>query len=116
MSEQYTFTESVPAKRAGRQGSGRQREHNPFESAVEAIVGTKSARDAAFSLDVENGETFEQRKARIRRFLTRAGKDIAAKQNRSEPYKIALTISQVGDENSNAYVAKFWDQVAVRQG
>lgn len=113
--ESYEFTESVPAKRAGRQGSGRQKEPNPFEEAVAAIAGTKSARDASFSLDVENGETIEQRKARIRRFLTRAGKDVAAKQNRAEPYKIALTISQVGDAGSNAYVAKFWDQVAVRQ-
>lgn len=115
MSEQYTFTESVPAKRAGRQGSGRQKEPNPFESAVGAIVGTKGARDASFSLDVENGETLKQRQARIRRFLTRAGKDVAAKQGRSDAYKIALTISQVGDEGSNAYVAKFWDQVAVRE-
>lgn len=115
MSESYVFTESVPAKRAGRQGSGRQKEPNPFESAVEAIVGTKSARDASFTLDAENGETLKQRQARIRRFLTRAGKDVAAKQNRSEPYKIALTITEVG-EGTGAYVAKFWDQVAVREG
>ncbi len=111
--ETYEFFETEPARRAGRQGAGRQKEPNPFHAAVQAIAGTKSARGSKFTLDTENGETIEQRQARIRRLLTRAGKEVAAERGAEKPYRIALTITPV-DGEPNTYETKFWDQVAVR--
>ncbi len=117
MTETYEFTATEPAKRAGRQGAGRRREHNPFEAAVREIVGTGQARQTQFTLSVENGETLKQRKDRIRRFLTRASKDVAA-ENGVEPYAIALTVGEVpgqeGASGEQLYFAKFWDRAGVR--
>lgn len=111
MSETYEFIEAAPVKRPGRQGAGRKREDNPFEDAVKAIAGQTDgegsplARAVVFHLDVENGETLKQRKARIRRFLTRAGKDLAPESE--EPFKINLVVTDTPDENG-AYKATFW--------
>lgn len=109
MSETYTFAEAEPVKRPGRQGAGRKREHNPFEAEVREIAGRRDAegrpvgRRTDVFLDVENGETWEQRRARIRRLLTRAGNELPT------PTKIVMVLSKEPNENG-AYELRFWER------
>lgn len=109
--ETYEFTEAAPVKRPGRQGAGRKREDNPFEAAVKSIAGQSDgegnplARSTKFAPNAEQGETLKQRKARIRRLLTRAGKDLVA--DGAEPLKITLVTTDTPDEDGN-YIATFW--------
>lgn len=120
MSETYQFVETAPVKRPGRQGAGRKREDNPFEDAVREIAGQTDehgnprARSTTFVLDAENGETEKQRTARIRRFLTRAGKDIVA--DGADALKINMVVKagrldgagNVVDAPEGTYVVTFW--------
>lgn len=111
MSETYEFIEATPVKRTARVGAGRKREDNPFESAVREIAGKTDedgnplARAVVITLDEENGETLKQRRARIRRFLTRAGKEIV--QDGTEPLLIKMADEPVGDV-PNTYKITFW--------
>lgn len=119
MTETYEFTPSTPARRAGRQGAGRKPEPNPFESAVREIAGTGQARDTYFVLDTDNDETLKQRKDRIRRFLTRAGK-VVAEERGVEPLTVELSITPAYREDApeeiipGVFVAKFWDRQGVK--
>lgn len=105
MSETYEFVAATPVKRAARSGAGRKKDDNPFEAGVKAILGTDEARATTFTLDVENGETFKQRKDRIRRLLTRAGKECVA--DGQDPATIKLAIVPV-EGSENTYTATFW--------
>lgn len=114
MSETYTFQEAAPVKRAARKGAGRRAEPNPFEAAVREIAGrvdgdgTPLARSTAFTLDAENGETLKQRRDRIRRFLTRAGK-LVSDERGGVDVSIELRIKPYA---ANSYEATFWDRHA----
>jgi hypothetical protein len=116
MTETYEFAPCAPVRRPGRQGAGRRPETNPFENDVKAIVGKVDedgaplARQASFKLIAENGETLKQRSARIRRFLTRAGKELAGEGQRA--YNIAMVIEESAIEG--VYLVKFWDRNAGR--
>jgi len=111
MSETYTeFIEAAPVKRAARQGAGRRREDNPLEGAVKSVLdqtdadGNPKAVATKFTLDVENGETEKQRFARIRRLLTRAGKELV--EDGAEPAKIERGISGPGADG--VYTLTIW--------
>lgn len=115
MSETYEFSVATPVRRPARRGAGRKPEVNPFTDAVRAIVGQQDAegnplaRQATFTLDSAAGETYKQRHQRIRRFLSRAGKDIAKANGLDEKaYNIALVIEE--GTTPGTYVAKFWDR------
>lgn len=115
MSEQYEFAPCAPVKRPGRQGAGRRPEVNPFEVQVREVVGktengAPAARQASFKLDSDNGETLKQRTARIRRFLTKAGKSLAPEGG--DAYNIAMVVEETTLDD--VYVVKFWDRNAGR--
>ena len=103
-----------PAVRAPRVGAGRKAGPNPFTTDVRAVIGqaTSDGRPLtigrSFMLNIEQGETLKQRKDRIRRFLTRAGKELAEIDGADRPYLIGLAIEAVND--NPGYVAKFWDR------
>ena len=127
MIEAYGETQFVePVKRPGRKGAGRKPDPNPFIDDVRCIVGQtdKTGRPLtaarAFTLEHERNETLAQRSARIRRFLTRAGKEVA-KEVESQfadsgmlPYSIGMNIVAAGDGEGEGYVVKFWDRRAAR--
>lgn len=121
--ETYTFQEAEPVKRAGRQGAGRKKENNPFHEAVRSVVGVTREDGAPytvstpFHLDVANGETLEQRIGRIRRFLTRATKELDAQT------VVDLSITDLatgetlskrrdGHRTSGDFAVRFWDRNA----
>lgn len=111
MSETYEFVEAKPVKRTARVGAGRKREANPFEGAVREIAGKTDedgnplARAVIITLDEENGETLKQRRARVRRFLTRAGKEIV--EDGADPLLIKMADEPV-DGQANTYKITFW--------
>lgn len=109
MSETYTEpVEAEPIKRAAREGAGRRREANPLEGHVKSVLGQKNEDGTpktvatTFTLNTEAGETIEQRSARIRRLLTRAGKELVAAGQ--DPAKIDRAIS--GPDESGVYTLK----------
>lgn len=123
VSETYTFSDAEPVKRAGRQGAGRKKEPNPFHEAVREVVGqvredgAPRTKSTPFQLDAENGETLEQRIGRIRRFLTRASKELNAQTT------IDLSITDVvtgktlskrrdGHRTTGEFSVRFWDRNA----
>lgn len=107
MSETYEFEAAKPVKRPGRQGAGRKPEENPFEAAVAAIVNTDEARATTFTLDAENGETLKQRLARVRRLLTRAGKELAEKHGHGDAYRIERSVEPV-EGQADTWRVTFW--------
>lgn len=119
MTDTYEFVEATPTKRTGRQGAGRRPEPNPFHDAVKAIIGQVNgdgdpvARAVSFDLDAEHGETVKQRKGRIRRFLTRAAKEIAGEGNQHAAINLAVDANPgTNPALKGAYVATFWDRDA----
>ena len=111
MSETYSEPiEAKPTTRAARQGAGRKREDNPLEDIVKSVLGqrdengTPKAVATKFALDVENGETEKQRFARVRRLLTRAGKELVADDQ--EPAKIERGISS--PDADGVYTLTIW--------
>lgn len=111
MSEIYSEpVEAKPVVRQGRTGAGRKREHNPLENIVKSVLGqcyeggTPKAVATTFTLDTENGETEKQRFARVRRLLTRAGKELV--EDGQEPAKIERSIT--GPDADGVYTLTVW--------
>jgi hypothetical protein len=111
-----------PVKRAPQVGAGRKAEANPFHVDVRGVIGqvTEDGRPLTigrtFALDAVQGETLKQRHDRIRRFLTRAGKEHAKADGAPLPYMIGLAIDALPNEGgipaTQRYVVKFWDKRA----
>jgi len=118
MEETYGFVDVEPAKRTVSRGGGRRREPNPFVDGVRLVCGKTDEngapvyKGAPFNLNTERGETLAQRKSRTRRFLTRAGKDLAELDGAAEPYSIGMSIEQLDDGGEFEYIVKFWDRRA----
>lgn len=126
MSSETIITDPVPVKQKPRQGAGRPKAPNPFLADVRVIAGKLNERTGqamavreTFSLDAERGETLDQRRGRVRRQLTAAGKAIAAEHGRAEPYLIGMDISESGDApnpflppalREPLYALTFWDR------
>lgn len=111
MSETYgTIEDAEPVKRAARKGAGRKREDNPLETIVKSVLGQRSEdgtpvfKKTTFVLDAENGESEKQRFARVRRLLTRAGKELV--EDGQEPAKIERDIT--GPDESGVYTLTVW--------
>lgn len=122
--ESYEFQIVEPVKRQPRKGAGRRPAANPFLAGVRQVAGQSDERgpltaSAPFKLD-EARETLEQRTARIRRFLTSAGKQVAAERSAEtgqtiDSYSIGMHISETQAASADGpatYVVKLWDRRA----
>jgi hypothetical protein len=120
MTVETIITDPVPVPQKPRQGAGRPKAPNPFLADVRVIAGKLNERTGkamavreTFTLDASRGETLAQRRGRVRRQLTAAGKAIAAERGRADPYLIGMDISESYDatpECGTLYVLTFWDR------
>lgn len=121
--ETYTFTDAEPVRRAGRQGAGRKKEPNPFHEAVREVIGqtredgAPRTKSTPFQLDTANGETLEQRIGRIRRFLTRATKELGAEtvvdlSITDRATGETLSKRRDGHRTTGDFTVRFWDRNA----
>ena len=125
MTVENIITDPVPVPQKPRQGAGRPAEPNPFLADVRVIAGKLNERTGqamavreTFTLDASRGETLAQRRGRVRRQLTAAGKAIAAEHGRADPYLIGMDISESADApnpflprgGGQSYVLTFWDR------